>query len=282
MKRIYHLLFLLLLIHLTVFGQRDSNSIYLGLDTNIYSAVSLSNQIVNGVSIYKVNGKPTTKVVYDKYKNSWGNMSNCCPCYLKTYDIKEKIQTERVACQDCSVGSYTLYTKKGKVKLTGSYKENPTGNWDNLWERGYCSVKDGQWTYYNNREEIQYKEIWDNGSFIKQIPEQSKMEIWDINMTLNKVNVDTQSIKLADVKNLIFLPQFKNSNTKVNLMISVTVSAIGHKENTNSFKISDFKNIDVKQMLNEVGISVDESFRVSILIQNKRKLIKRFNLKIEV
>ena len=84
--------------------------------------------------------------------------------------------SEGVYCTDCGVGFFKEFYPDGNVKLSGKYKENPTGNWKNY----NCQVEHGQWVYFKENGDTLYSEYWNNGEFIKQVPEQSKMEIWKV------------------------------------------------------------------------------------------------------
>jgi hypothetical protein len=133
--------------------------------------------------------------------------------YLNPMMKRDNLIRKSVSCTDCGVGWFKTYYKNGNLELTGEYKENPTGNWDDIWDRGYCSVPDGKWTYFKENGDTLYSEFWDNGVFVKQVPEQTKVEIWDIEIQLNGKDADTLSIPIVNIGDLIIKPKYKNSTT---------------------------------------------------------------------
>jgi antitoxin component YwqK of YwqJK toxin-antitoxin module len=264
------------------FGQLDSTTIYKGLETKKFYSVGLSSQTINGKGTYEVNGKTVSKSIFDKYKSTWENMETCCPCILKSYDENDVLIREAVSCTDCGVGFFKEFHPNGKVKLVGQYKENPTGNWKKIWNRGFCNVADGQWTYFNENGDTLYSEFWKNGEFIKQVPEQITNEIYKVELTLNGEPIDKITLTPEQVKQLVLTPKYKNSSkTENNFTIKFQVSAVGHKQNEKSFTIDNFKNIDVLQILSEVGIPSDKQTSFTLMILDNEKVISKFYLDIE-
>ena len=90
-------------------------------------------------------------------------MENCCPCILESYDEKDNLIRESVSCTDWGVGWFKTYYKNGNLELTGAYKENPKGDWNDIWDRVYCSDPNGKWTYFKENGDTLYSEFWDNG-----------------------------------------------------------------------------------------------------------------------
>jgi len=264
------------------FAQLDTTTVYKGLKTKKFYSVSLFSQTYNGTGTYKVNGKQVSKSTYDKYKSAWKNMETCCPCILKTYDENDVLLSEVVSCKDCGVGVFKEFYQNGNVKLSGRYKENATGNWDSIGERGFCSVPDGQWTYFDNKGDTLYLEFWEDGRFIKQIPEQKATEIWKVELTLNGERIDKQQLTAEQVKQLVVEPKFKNSHKdKIKLTINFEVSAVGHKQIRQSFTIDGFKHIDVNKMLYEAKIPSDKPTTFVMEVLNNGTLIARFYLNIK-
>jgi antitoxin component YwqK of YwqJK toxin-antitoxin module len=264
------------------FGQSDSPTVYNGLETKKFYSVGLSSQTTNVEGTYEVNGKKVSKSIYDKYESTWKNMETCCPCILKSYDENDVLIREAVSCTDCGVGVFKEFYPNGKVKLTGRYKENPTGNWKNIWDRGYCSVADGQWTYFNEKGDRLYSEFWKNGEFVKQVPEQKTNEIWKVELTLNGESVDKIALTSEQVRQLVITPKFKNSSKTENYFtIKFQVSAVGYRQNEKSFTIDSFKNIDVLQILSEVGIPSDKKTSFTLMLLDNGKAISNFYLDIK-
>lgn len=274
------LIFILILFLGKVHGQRDTGTVYKNLETRKSYAVNLISRNGEGKIIYEVNGKKVSKQVYDKYHSTWKNMVTCCPCILKSYDENDILLRESVSCADCEVGWFKDYFPNGNLKLKGNYKENPTGNWKNIWDRGYCNVPDGEWIYFNENGETLYSEFWDNGVFIKQFPEQSFAEIWDVELILNGKKIDTQKIALSKIKDLVIKPKYKNHNTNTKLTIKFEVSALNHKINEKQFTIESFKNIDVASMLSEVGIPKEKITFFMLSVYNNGIGLKGFYLNV--
>lgn len=57
---------------------------------------------------------------------------------------------------------FEYYPKTGKLKTKGHYKETLTGNCT----QSVCSVKDGEWLYYNQKGRLLIKENYSNGILI--------------------------------------------------------------------------------------------------------------------
>ncbi len=264
------------------FGQTDSTTVYKGLETKKFYSVGLSSQTTNGKGTFEVNGKKVSKSTYDKFNSTWKNMETCCPCILKSFDENDVLIREAVSCTDCGVGFFKEYYQNGNVRLTGRYKENPSGNWDDIWARGFCSVRDGEWTYFSEKGDTLYSEFWKNGEFIKQVPEQKSNEIWKVELTLNGESVEKRTLTPEQVRQLVITPKFKNKSKIENTFtIKFQVSAIGHRQNEKLFKIDSFKNIDVLQMLSEVGIPSDKKTSFTLTLLDNGKAIANFYLDIK-
>ena len=186
-------------------------------------------------------------------------METCCPCILKSYDENDVLLGEGVSCTDCGVGWFKKYYQNGKVKLSGQYKENPTKNWKSIAARGFCSVPIGQWTYFNDQGDSLYSEFWEDGKFIKQVPEQNATQIWKVDFTLHGQIIVDQQVTMQQVKDLIITPHFKNSHrggVTVNFIATVTIfvgPVVEQKEFKQSFSLDNFKDIDATKMLSDVG-----------------------------
>jgi len=261
-----------------VFGQTDSNTVYKKLKTKKFYSVGLSSQTENGQGTYEVNGKKVNKSAYDKYQSTWKNMENCCPCILKSYNENDILLREAVSCTDCGVGWFKEFYPNGNLKLTGFYKENPTGKWKDIWNRGYCSVKNNQWTYFKENGDTLYSEFWKDGEFIKQVPEQSVSEVWEIDIMLNGQKIDKQELSINKVKNLKIIPKYKNSNTDSLITIKFKVSAVGHRMNEKEFTLNTFKDIDINAMLSEVEIPKDKKTTFVLFVFQGSTFWKSFYL----
>jgi len=252
-------------------GQADTSTFYKGLERKKFYSVSQSAYISGGYAEYKVNDRVVDKATYDKYMATWKNMETCCPCILESYDENDVLLSESISCTDCGVGWFKEYYPNGKHRLTGKYKENPTGNGKGAWNMKYCNVEVGEWIYYSENGERIYSEFWNDGTFVKQVPEQPKAEIWDFVLLLNEIKIDSQKIPIDEIKNLKVIPKYKNRNTFLDLRIEFEVSAEGYKIVKKEFSPERFKDIDVNKMLEEAGIPREEktSFLLTAFTSDK-------------
>lgn len=119
-----------------------------------------------------VNDKEVNESEFNWYRTAFSN--KCCPCIYEYYDERYKLVAETVACKECrecrecQVGWYKEYYRNGKLKISGQYKENPTENWKDMIERGFCSVKDGEWLYYSKSGKLKFREVWKEGELIEE------------------------------------------------------------------------------------------------------------------
>ena len=270
----------LILFSITIFplvGQNDSSAMYTKLETKKIYSVGLSFQTIKGKARYELDGKKVSKSTYDKFKPNWKNLETCCPCRLKYYDKNDILLREVVSCTDCGVGDFKEFWVNGQVKLSGKFKENNSGDWNykTIQARGFCSVPDGKWTYYTNKGEFLYSEFWKNGEFIKQEPELTKNEIWKVDIALNGESIKNKKLTIAQVSQIIITPKFKNNTKmKTNFSVKFNVTAVGFKESTKTFTLQDFKNIDVQQILSEVGITDENEPTVELTVYNNDEIIE--------
>jgi antitoxin component YwqK of YwqJK toxin-antitoxin module len=264
-----------------IFGQSAKSSIYQNLETKKIYSVSLSFSNEKGINRYKINDKKVSESTYNKYNAYSGNMKTCTPCILKIHNEDDILIKEGVYYTDCQIGSFKDFYPNGKTKLSGQYKENNTGNWEGIYKRGLCNVADGQWTYFNEQGKILYSEFWQDGAFIKQIPEQENTEIWAVSILLKGEEIKEQTLTCSQINELIITPKFKNSQREnVNLTINVRISASGYTSYEQSFTLNSFKNMDVKKALSEIGIPTGHQIKCSIEIRNNEVLISRIQPKI--
>ncbi len=270
-----HLLFIIAIFPL--FGQNDFSTIYKKLETKKMYSVGTSFQTIKGKAVYRLDGKKVSKSTYDKFKPNWKTVETCCPCLLKYYDKNEILLREVVSCTDCGVGDFKEFWANGQVKLSGKFKENNSGDWNykTIHARGFCSVPDGKGTYYSNKGEFLYSEFWKNGEFIKQEPELTKNEIWKVDIALNGESIKNKKLTIAQISQIIITPKFKNNaKMKTNFSVKFNVTTVGFKESSKTFALQDFKNIDVQQILSEVGITDENEPTVELTVYNNDEIIE--------
>lgn len=255
---------------LTVYGKLPIYKIIAGGYVSITDTSNKTN--------YSINNK---KVNETEYNQGIANINLCSPCIAVDFNQNNIKISETIQYSDCGVGWFKEFYPNGKIKRTGHYKENPTGNWKNIWDRGYCSIKDNKWTYFKENGDTLYSEFWNNGEFIKQLPEQNIPELWDIELTLNNLIIDTQTIAINQIGHLKINPKYKNSNTSLKLTLTFEVSADGYIVNEKPFSLSSFKNIDVSSMLLNVGIPKEKKTYFILNVLNNGQVIKVFYLNVE-
>lgn len=227
---------------------------------------------------YSINGMVVDKKVYDHYKGDSVIVDR--PVIYRTYDINDTLIHEAIFYGDCQVGYCKEFYPGGKLKMTGQFKENTTGNWENISERGYCSVKDGVWKYYSENGKLLYSETWKNDQFIGQSPLQNKTEIWKYDLLFNGKSLGKKSLRPGEVRNLKLKVYYKNNaRDNIDLSIRFRISATGHKPVEKTFTPADFQTIDVLQMIRESGIEPDKG-SYSLEVFNNGKYEYSFDLDI--
>lgn len=263
-------------------AQSDS-SVYKNLKTKKFYDVSIEMRSVQGKTVYKANGEKVSKSTYDKYNSTWKNMENCCPCILQSYDKNDVLLEEVVSCTDCGVGELKKFFPNGKISVIGSYKENPTGDWENIFYRGYCSVPDGKWTYFDKNGDTLYAEYWDAGEFIKQIPEQKENELWKVDLLHHGEPAEGKVLTPEQVKELTFVPRYKNqSNTNDDFKVNFSAIAIGFQEAEKTFTFDTFNEIDVQAILASAGIPKDQSISYSLNVYSGNTSVAYFQLQLQL
>ena len=282
--KIKNLVILILIVSTSInlYSQLDSNSVYKNLEIKKFYSVRASSSTRGGKTTYKVNNKIVTQEKYDKYHGTWKDMETCCPCILKSYNENDILLSEAVSCTDCVVGYYKEFYPNGKLKLKGQFKENPTNNWEDIYKRGYCSVEDGKWLYYNNKGQINYIEIWDNGNFIEQKPKSKKVEIWKVTLSLNGIEIDTQKIALNEFNNLQFTPKYKNLNRGSDLKLKLRVSQVGYRIVEKEILIDQFNEIEIEDLIKKVGTGISEVEKLNVQIGVYEKDINIWNFYIKL
>lgn len=227
---------------------------------------------------YHINGIVVDKKVYDRYKGDSVIVDR--PVIYRTYDIDDTLLREGIFYGDCQIGYYKEFYRDGIIKTLGQFKENTTGNWKNIGNRGYCSVKDGDWKYYNENGKLVYTETWKNDEFIRQSPQQKKTEIWKYDLLFNGKSLEKKQLRPDEIRELILKPFYKNNaRNGIDLSIRFRVSAINHKTIEKTFTPADFKTIDVLQMIRESGFEPGKG-SYSLEIFNNGKYEYSFDLDI--
>ena len=127
------------------------------VDTIIHQNHQLQFTTTNKKSLYLVDKKEVTKSEYEKAKKQNNNITDCKPCWLRTFDKKGDLLYEGDFYQDCCIGKYILRYSNGNLKLKGQCKPDKTA----------CFTKQGEWIYYKINGDIEKTEIYKEGELVK-------------------------------------------------------------------------------------------------------------------
>ncbi|UOQ99538.1 hypothetical protein MUN81_08610 [Hymenobacter sp. 5317J-9] len=228
--------------------------------------------LCNGQSENLKTAYPGLKtLVYSHGPSGFESVSKCTPCILARYDKDGHLYTKAVQYTDCGVGFYNEYYPSGKLKITGQHRENDTGKWDDVYDRGLCWAKTGEWVFYSETGKVITKEYWKDGTFLKQVPERSLNEAWKINFILNGNILEKDArISMSDINNLTIVPVFKNkSNNKPAYCSTLTISATGKVQIHVDFSENGKLETDVSALLKAKGYNDPSKISLYILTTNQ-------------
>lgn len=157
-----------ILLSINTYSQIDTNKTnYSRLDTIKTYSVNLSSETGPGYARYYLNNIQVKKKIYDYYQIQADKFLNCKPCYLMSYDINDVLVNASQSYGDCAIGISIDYYPTGAIKAVKYYKQNLSGDWANFYKRGYCSVRNGKWTYYDENGNIIKTENYTDGKLVK-------------------------------------------------------------------------------------------------------------------
>lgn len=113
------------------------------------------SQAIDTVSTYNFGKMPP---VYFSNKQYWE----------RNYDNQNHLLFEALKYNECFIGPYSNYWTSGKVKTTGQYLSNSSGNWADLRQRGLCSVMDSTWKNYDENGHLSSTVIYKEGKLVKE------------------------------------------------------------------------------------------------------------------
>jgi antitoxin component YwqK of YwqJK toxin-antitoxin module len=133
---------------------------------------------------YKLNGKIVSREEYNNFYIYWNAAGACKPCYLYTYDVNDKLKHVAFQYKDCLVGIYREFYNDGTIKIIGQFKENTTGDWEDLFDRQLCTVRIGRWQFFSPEGKLYLIEFYDEKGKLyekQDIPiEEEKMNLKEI------------------------------------------------------------------------------------------------------
>ncbi len=233
--------------------------------------------------LYWLNNRLIDSVNYQKYLNNDKKFAGCNPCLLRSFDSQGRLIYEGFQFSDCGVGQFVSYFDNGKPRLVGFYKQNTSKDWTNIVKRGYCSIADSVWTFFNESGEVQYKEYWDRDTFIKQVPEQDTNEVWRVALMIGDVEIKKDdSLSLEDFRNLRIVPLFKNKSVKgTALFATLRISAVNRFVIDSSGLLEQIRTFDISKMKHEAGITDGDRVSYSLYIKSGQKVVAAFFLNIK-
>lgn len=264
-------------------AQGDSTSVYGKLKTIRTYQVSTMKTQENDKFIYQINDKRVSEKEYLKYQAGFDSLAYCTPCIRKNYDADEHLTSEGVYYTDANCGWYKEYDSRGNLKISGHFSENKSGDWSP--NSGYqFAIRTGEWIYYTDKGTPLYSEFWDNGTFLKQVPEQDQVEIWKVSFELDgKLLKNGQTIQAGDLNRMDIIPHYKNkARSDDELKVEIQIMAVGHKIIQISSNLADFKGIDLKQNLLDEHFYKEDQITYWIRVLDKKDLIGVFYPLIEV
>jgi len=179
------------------------------------------------------------KIVQNYKYSDWVNwIDDCRPCLVEYYDEKRRLTARYVQDGDCIVGKFIEYYKNGNIKVKGGFIKSTYSY--------RCSYPHGEWTYYKENGAPKYKEFWNKGVFLRQLPEQKQSEIWEITLHLDDKRMDTTlniPINVYKLKDLINTPKYKNSNADPTFYIELKTSSTGRYKATHKFTLENFNEL---------------------------------------
>jgi antitoxin component YwqK of YwqJK toxin-antitoxin module len=261
-------------------AQNDDKTVYGNLETKRFYDVNMGKSGSGSKITYTVNDGKVDKETYDKYHDTWQNFETCCPCILQTYDINDVLQTEAVSCTDCLVGFYFEFHENGVTKIKGHCKENPTGNWSDIFKRGYCSVKDGIWEYFNEQGEIFSIETWKDGDFVEQKPKGDKPEIWRIDLTANNEKIKDNQLEMSSLKSFEIIPQYKNEHRSKRLQATISASTSTNKNKRLEMPMATVNADKLKHLVAGLGAKTGDRLSMEITIYDDREEVQTLYLNV--
>lgn len=247
-----------------------------------YDGDGMEMNIVLEQTYYRYRGKKWSTRKYNKYFGPRENVWDCKPCILKTYAVKKHILLEeRVAYTACDIGYIKKYFPSGTIQYIGNYYYDTSISSDSLIFKNRCSIPDGEWIYFNEEGDTLYKENWEKGIFISQIPEQNRCEIWDVILSDTYNDSSITEIAIEDVKILNFQPLYKNQNKNAELRIKVFIGRGGLHAEHGIFSVAELKDQNFKLPLKTPNYNDTEDAFIGFEIYNDDNRIKSFWIKLK-
>jgi len=166
------LVILFFLCPVTLIGQLDTISIYFHI-TQVYNSVNTKKNGKQEVIVkYIVDNKSVNKKEYLDAVQESGNIQECYPCYLISYNEDRVKVYEGMHWSDFCFGEVKKYYKTGELKSIirfSSFKDFEDSNMkDNvLINEDAFPIEHGKSEYYNRNGDLAKYEIYDIGTLVE-------------------------------------------------------------------------------------------------------------------
>lgn len=203
----------------------------------------------------------------------------CCPHIIQYHDQNKILLQEITTCNGFEW--IKDYYPNGNLKMcrqfkeykdfTKGFKENPFNS----------SIRDGIWSYFNENGDTLYNEFWQDGFFIKQVPEQLKTEIWDAELIFDADHYSGM-LSFEQLRTLEIVLLYKNSHRdSVNIKVQFEIISPDQKHFVHTYTPDNFKKINVKKLLKKDGIPpVDYSMSEEAIDLYPGDIDTRYRIKI--
>lgn len=142
------------------------------------------------------------------------------------------------------------------------------------------NTKDGKWRFFDKEGDTLYYEIWNEGKFIKQVPEQDESEVWKVELLYkDKPHDPDQTYTIDEVKQLEIKPSYKNSNKSKKLSIRLS-NEFSFSNEKKTFTLEEFKNANLKSMVKKAEFSRGDGAKFEMEILDGKEVIATYRLKI--
>jgi hypothetical protein len=282
MARLLFLTSALLLSCLTTGSAQTGIAAFGVLDTVSHQNKNCSVTLENGLLVYQVDGATVDSIQYSECQKNHLLMTNCQPCWSKVYDEEGMLLYEAATYTDCFIGGYRSYYPSGKVKTRGQFRSQAVRDSTETILPGTCSIKTGDWVYYQEDGTIDYEEIWNNGQFLQQIPNQEKSEVWAIDLTFfgGKFAPETATLRFDMVNKLTIQPLYKNANRAAEVTGVIEISCANHPSKSSEFTPTSFPYLDLNSLLPKDNNWKREDLLVALKFYVDSNYFKSYALKV--
>ena len=250
------------------------NEPFLEIDTVLNYNVSLTTDYHN----FFMNGIGITKEEFEHFEGSTSEeRQNCCPCVFILKDINEKLVKEYYGCSECPMGFYNLYNPNGSIKVKGYYKEINSYELNRVKYSNQCSIKDGEWTYYDSLGNELYSKYWEDNVCLSTKPDNKTTVLSIESKQLDSLKWNSK-IDLDTFLNAEVIVKYNNDLNNNKERVVLEISSFNNEKLTYEIEGFDLKNFKsyFDEFFNEKRMHV--SIGVSFMSDNE--LIKGYGFRL--